>query len=1558
MEVALEMVRVKDAKERMAGVERLRQVLEATTRGLSAGEVTALVDACIDLLKDSNFRVSQGALQSLSAAAVLSGENLKVHFNGLVPAVVERLGDGKQSVRDAARQLLITLMEVSSPTIIVERVGSYAWTHRSWRVREEFARTVTTAIRLFASTELPLQRVLLPPVLQLLNDSNQGVREAATSCIEEMYAQVGPQFREELHRHHLPSSMIKEINARLEQIQPKPQPSDRVGISYFSTEIRPSSANHKKNSPKAKIAHREISVSNGDNDSTEKPVVPINVFSEKELIKEIENIASALVPEKDWSFRIAAMQKVEGLVFGGAADYTSFPTHLKQLIVPLNTQLLDRRSSIVKQACHLLRLLSKELMDDFEACAEIFIPVLMKLVVITVLVIAESADNCIKTMLRNCKVARVLPRIADAAKNDKSSVLRARCCEYALLILEYWADAPELQRSADLYEDLIKCCVADAMSEVRYSALLMFSAMMQSHAWSNILVASRTTHLPDLGKDARSLESVLHASKQKVLAIESLLKGISMSEKKTLTAACSTSLDLAVDSPSTHDKPLTTSVSSNSFSMQSSPLEDSTITNIGKDGNRNGGLNMSDLVSQVQLSRDQTRLSFLYHDTSDSLSLPSSYLKRSCERLQDGSVCEDNVDHKLTRQLLGIQTEKCNLETPSMDSSHRDSQNLYVPNFRRPLLRKQVTGRGVANARNSFDDSQILASEMSSYIDGSETLGDALSEGLSPSSDWVARVCSFNYLWSLLQQGPKGVLEVTQNFEKVMKLFFRYLDDPHHKVAQATFVTLAEIISTCRKPFENYLERTLPRVFARLIDPKELVRQPCSVTLEIIGKTYNIDSLLPALVRSLDEQRSPKAKLVVIQFANNSFNKHTINSDGYSNNGFLKLWLAKLLPLVNDKNIRLKEASISGIISVYSHFDAIRVLNFILSLSVEEQNLLRRKLKQYTPRIEVELMNFLQNKKERQRSKSFYDQSDVGTSEEGYVGGIHCAYYSACSVDGEGERKWTSTEQLMQFDVYTIHATSDESHHPSQNVDACTSDPSSQGRLVTNSLLKTNYSIEHENSLLTPRLDVSELISCDGHKTIDMNHGSEVCRDPEMNHNKLNFSKSNLEGDMGPSIPGLLHQICNVNDASSSSEKCDTLQQLAEISLKNDNSVWAKYFDQILTAVLEVFDHSDPLMRELALSVIVRMLDNQKSAMEDSIDVVTEKLIHASKDEVAKVSNEANQCLNIILTRFDPYKFLSVIVPLLVSNDEKSLVICINCLTKVDVTQKMDLAIEGELWAISYWLVSTEHTNKKDFLCIVGRLPREDLMQHLPSFLPALFDAFGNQSPDLRKAGSRSRRRRCRSSPSSSSWPLARSCPSDLQYSFFGQRRWPHVSARLYIAAFGSRWGYPGGGDGGRQLGPERGGAELPVVRGGGAVDEGLLVPRSLEQLRVVEDRKGGAFISLSEVFERRSGVLEIPEVQPLPGEKGSSLSLLSTAVLQGAAVVESKQQEKVANRRLALEELWRTVVFCLVEIYIILGKSFVPYLEGLSSTQLRLVTIYANRISQARSGASLDSCH
>nr|GMD73116.1 CLIP-associated protein-like [Ipomoea batatas] len=254
-----------------------------------------------------------------------------------------------------------------------------------------------------------------------------------------MHKNVGPQFRDELQRHDLPLMMLKDIYARLERIEPKTKTANGRTSNYPAHDIGSLNHNPKKSSPKAKNSTRDASLFGGDGDMIEKPVDPIKVYSEKELIKEFEKITSTLSPEKDWSIRIAAMQRVEGLVIGGAADYACFLGLLKQLVGPLSTQLSDRRSSIVKQACHLLNFLSKELLGDFEPCAEMFIPVLFKLVVITVLVIAESADNCIKTMLRNCKVARVLPRIADCAKNDRSAVLRARFISssqiYALLSL-------------------------------------------------------------------------------------------------------------------------------------------------------------------------------------------------------------------------------------------------------------------------------------------------------------------------------------------------------------------------------------------------------------------------------------------------------------------------------------------------------------------------------------------------------------------------------------------------------------------------------------------------------------------------------------------------------------------------------------------------------------------------------------------------------------------------------------------------------------------------------------------------------------------------------------------------------------------------------------------------------------------------------------------------------------------------------------------------------------------------------------------------------------------
>jgi len=586
--------------------------------------------------------------------------------------------------------------------------------------------------------------------------------------------------------------------------------------------------------------------------------------------------------------------------------------------------------------------------------------------------------------------------------------------------------------------------------------------------------------------------------------------------------------------------------------LTSSSTTEPTAYGVYKGSNRNGGLGLSDIITQIQATKDSAKSS--YHSNVEIEPLPSlsSYsTRRASERLQERSSADDNIDIREARRFINHNTDKHYLDAPYREGNFRESHNSYVPNFQRPLVRKNATGRMSAGRRRSFDDNQLSLGEMSSYSDGPASLHEALSEGLRSGSDWSSRVAAFNYLHSLLQQGPKGTLEVVQNFEKVMKLFFQHLDDPHHKVAQAALSTLADIVPACRKPFEGYMERILPHVFSRLIDPKEVVRQPCSTTLEVVSKTYSVDSLLPALLRSLDEQRSPKAKLAVIEFAINSFNKHAMNAEGAANIGILKLWLAKLTPLVHDKNTKLKEAAITCIISVYNHFDSTAVLNFILSLSVEEQNSLRRALKQYTPRIEVDLVNYLQNKKERQRSKSSYDPSDVvGTSsEDGYVGFSRKAHYlgrySAGSLDSDGGRKWSSQDStLLKSSLGPAASVECEDHNHSHNhnletdsnCDSLGSKPKDLAYSVnpmgqnfgsqSSQLGQVDSSSMNFEGLSTPRLDVNGLISLERLNVGEgYAHDKELPSALELNHHSTEAVKINSMADTGPSIPQILHMV-------------------------------------------------------------------------------------------------------------------------------------------------------------------------------------------------------------------------------------------------------------------------------------------------------------------------------------------------------------------------------------------------------------------------------------------------
>ncbi|CAN6252821.1 unnamed protein product [Urochloa humidicola] len=1254
-----------------AAVTRLRELAPAPGAELDAPAAAALAECCAGLLRPGggggDAESAREALEALCAAG--GGDAMRRHADGLAPLVVAWLGDGDAAVREAARRFLVLLME------------------------------------------------------------------------------------------------MKEMNARTESTQPNSCMSDSDDQHVLCTIIKMESSDTsqvRKNS-KEKISTRDISLLAGEGDITRKLIEPIKVFSEKDLLREIEKAVSNLQPDNEWSIRITAMQRVEGLVLGGAADYSAFPTLLKQLVTPLTTQLLDRRSSVVKQACHLLNFLSKELLRDFEPYAELLIPVLLKNVVITIFVIAESADNCIKEMLRNCKVARILPRIIEFAKNDRSTVLRARCCEYAILMLEYWVDTPEIQRSADLYEDLIKCCIADATSVVRSSARACYR--MFSRIWP---------------ERSRQLYSSFEPSRQKMINDEDVethqrhlppVESVELRQPqpssctpavmdKVVKVDSGTSFSSGDLQPSQrlylqHDDMASKGQDQGSKGDTSgigSSFEDKII--LGKEENANRDIDKcnSDYVAGVNSSScylpsatpiamgiasemplTEAAVATIVQDKAECvlnaeqitseqaqgsllMSLSPAVNLIGSGKLLKQNLIEESSDAGLGGKLGPQQERKHRFSTPKKSAVSKEPRNSYIPNFRRPLLSKQMTNWFYASTKSDLDEKKLILGETISNMDVPSSLTEALSLGLNPRSDWMMKVYAFDFLRQcLLERGPKGIQEVAQNFEKVMRVVCRYLDDPHHKVAQAALSSLAEIMPAFKKPFENYLDKTVPHIFSQLNDPKESIKQQCLAILKLASEIYFIDSLLPALLRSLDEQKSPKSKLAVLEFANASFLKCTVNSESYSSSSFLKLWFGKLALLFKDKNKKLKEVAVVGFSSIYSHYDPASMLSFLVSLSMEEQKRLRRAIKQLIPTIESDLEEFLQQRRHKQRAPSFdifTAKSPFHPASQSAKSPMHPAYRSAKSPLHPAYRPAKSpVHPMYQYAKSPLHPTYQSAKspmHPAHQSNSVKTDDCFSSALQC----LPNISLEVQECH-TEMMEFEPSNESYGHKAETIDKKSSTMRPRNSLPRRIDFNvisdnivQSARRDNQNMKIfdePNASELSINIRNNEVMGNGCqdhkEAVRQLEELSETNGHCVHTKNLHQMSSSLLEMLDDPDVSTRELALNLLVEILQKHRKAMESCVEILIVKLLHATKDAALKVVNQAHICLTTVVTQFDPLRCLGAISSQLTCQDEKILIISINSFSK-----------------------------------LVIRLSQENLMAHLSTFLPALLDAFENHSPYVRKA--------------------------------------------------------------------------------------------------------------------------------------------------------------------------------------------------------------------------------
>jgi hypothetical protein len=171
--------------------------------------------------------------------------------------------------------------------------------------------------------------------------------------------------------------------ARTPRPSPSPRPSASPQPSPPAQQAPPARA--PAAAPTARPAARRGGYKDGGGVgmSGELPHAPAIVVScERELAAEMHKVAATIEggpAGADWQKRISALVALEGIVKGGAAGFEgAFDECLKALREPVGEQLLDRRSAVSRQACHVLCVLSRALGPRFDAFAAAMVPLLFK----------------------------------------------------------------------------------------------------------------------------------------------------------------------------------------------------------------------------------------------------------------------------------------------------------------------------------------------------------------------------------------------------------------------------------------------------------------------------------------------------------------------------------------------------------------------------------------------------------------------------------------------------------------------------------------------------------------------------------------------------------------------------------------------------------------------------------------------------------------------------------------------------------------------------------------------------------------------------------------------------------------------------------------------------------------------------------------------------------------------------------------------------------------------------------------------------------------------------
>lgn len=485
LQVGQELIDYFSDKQKSADLEHDQTMLDKMVDGLATSWVNS-----------SNYKVVLLGIDIISALVSRLQDRFKAQIGTVLPSLLDRLGDSKDSVREQDQTLLLKIMEqAANPQYVWDRMlGGFK--HKNFRTREGICLCLIATLNASGAQSLTLSKIV-PHICNLLGDPNSQVRDAAINSLVEIYRHVGERVRADLSKKGLPQSRLNVIFTKFDEVQKSGNMVQTSVDKIFDDEDsvdgnRPSSASSSTSS-KAPANSRRVgmgttrrlgSAALGSKSSTKEgagavdeedfikafeDVPTVQIYSSRDLEESINKIREILSDDKhDWEQRVSALKKIRSLLLAGAAEYDNFFQHLRLLDGAFKLSAKDLRSQVVREACITLGHLSSVLGNKFDHGAEAIMPTIFNLIPNSAKVMATSGVVAVRLIIRHTHIPRLIPIITSNC-TSKSVAVRRRCFEFLDLLLQEW-QTHSLERHISVLAETIKKGIHDADSEARIEA--------------------------------------------------------------------------------------------------------------------------------------------------------------------------------------------------------------------------------------------------------------------------------------------------------------------------------------------------------------------------------------------------------------------------------------------------------------------------------------------------------------------------------------------------------------------------------------------------------------------------------------------------------------------------------------------------------------------------------------------------------------------------------------------------------------------------------------------------------------------------------------------------------------------------------------------------------------------------------------------------------------------------------------------------------------------------------------------------------------------------------